>query len=85
MWRLFRDRLFLIAPAFAASRGLCFVIVGFSGYRHLYLCAKVVNQLQKTLDFNRFSFAIVFTVLKDHSFSNQFISTTAGVIVICQP
>ena len=36
MWRLCRPYLFLICLSFGASGGLCFVIVAFPGYRHLY-------------------------------------------------
>ena len=35
MWRLFCHYLFFISPSFRASGRLCFVIVAFSGYRHL--------------------------------------------------
>ena len=36
MWRLFCHYLFLISPSFGVSGGLCFVIVAFPGYLHLY-------------------------------------------------
>ena len=35
-WHLFWHYLFLISPSFGALGGLCFVIVAFPGYLHLY-------------------------------------------------
>ena len=36
MWRLFCHYLFLISLSFDASGRLCFVIVAFPGYPHIY-------------------------------------------------
>ena len=38
MWSLYCSYLILISPSFGASGRLCFVIVAFPGYRHLYFC-----------------------------------------------
>ena len=42
MWRLRCPYVFLTFPFFDASGGLCFVIVTFPGYLHLYLHLKCV-------------------------------------------
>ena len=40
MWRLFCPHLFLLSHSFGTSVGLCFVILAFPGYLHLYYCIK---------------------------------------------
>ena len=40
MWHLFCPYLFLISPSLGALEGLCFVIVVFPGYLHLYFWLK---------------------------------------------
>ena len=43
VWRLFCHYLFLISPDFDASGRLCFLIVAFPGYLHLYLFISITK------------------------------------------
>ena len=38
VWHLFWPYVFLISPCCSASEKLCFLIVAFTGYLHLYFC-----------------------------------------------
>ena len=61
MWHLFCHCLFLISPSFSASEGLCFIILAFPAYLHLFfsvselrVVVSTANLLSNVYIFNAF-------------------------------